>query len=264
MLTEASWSKDHFAWKTQKRSKFPKMCWKSITHLLCNYLGVLSSSSVCLPFVRFRQNWAFSNQIFWRQTIILLPLSFFHWIGDKPFLAGSPSPCPGCWGPSYQSTIISNASPSFMRLSTPSPSPATPHHRRPAKPKTHQNGRTLDCVKNDQKRSAARPPRENRLMTRLIWFIDLGVWANEGALWTVCYYLKTRCDLIGYRDNAAPQATLVTVTSALGTRAQQQPQLPGAGKDNLFPPARARIQPGTQFGAKNLLPSPEHRAWLAR
>ena len=84
--------------------------------------------------------------------------------------------------PGYQSTIISNASPSFMRLSTPSPSPATPHHRRPAKPKTHQNGRTLDCVKNDQKRSAARPPRENRLMTRLIWFIDLGVWANEGAL----------------------------------------------------------------------------------
>ena len=109
---------------TKKRSKFPKMCWKSITHLLCNYLGVLSSSSVCLPFVRFRQNWAFSNQIFWRQTIILLPLSFFHWIGDKPFLAGSPSPCPGCWGPSYQSTIISNASPSFMRLSTFCPSQA--------------------------------------------------------------------------------------------------------------------------------------------
>ena len=110
--------------KNTKRSKFPKMCWKSITHLLCNYLGVLSSSSVCLPFVRFRQNWAFSNQIFWRQTIILLPLSFFHWIGDKPFLAGSPSPCPGCWGPSYQSTIISNASPSFMRLSTFCPSQA--------------------------------------------------------------------------------------------------------------------------------------------
>ena len=64
----------------------------------------------------------------------------------------------------------------------PSPSPATPHHRRPAKPKTHQNGRTLDCVKNDQERSAARPPRENRLMTRLIWFIDIGVLANEGAL----------------------------------------------------------------------------------
>ena len=140
-----------------------------------------------------------------------------------------------------------------MRLSTPSPSPATPHHSRPAKPKTHQNGRTLDCVKNDQKRSAARPPRENRLMTCLIWFIDLGVWANEGALWTVCYYLKTRCDLIGYRDNAAPRATVVTVSSGVGTSAQQQPQLPGAVKDNLFPPARARIQPGTQFGAKNLL-----------
>ena len=116
MLTEASWSKDHFAWKTQKRSKFPKMCWKSITHLLCNYLGVLSSSSVCLPFVRFRQNWAFSNQIFWRQTIILLPLSFFHWIGDKPFEAGT---APGSIEQVYQSTIIYNASPSFMRLSTP-------------------------------------------------------------------------------------------------------------------------------------------------
>ena len=64
----------------------------------------------------------------------------------------------------------------------PEPEPGHPAPPPPAKPKTHQNGRTLDCVKNDQKRSAARPPRENRLMTRLIWFIDLGVWANEGAL----------------------------------------------------------------------------------
>ena len=93
MLTEASWGKDHLPWKTQKvwipakiklevyHTTFPMQLSRSHIQQFCVYL----------PFVRFCQNWAFSNQIFWRQTIILLPLSFFHWIGDKPFLAMAPS-----------------------------------------------------------------------------------------------------------------------------------------------------------------------------
>ena len=52
----------------------------TLSHLSCNYPCSLRS----LLF-GFCQNWTFSNQIFWRQTIILLPLSSFHWIGDKPF-----------------------------------------------------------------------------------------------------------------------------------------------------------------------------------
>ena len=66
--------------------------------------------------VRFCQNWAFSTKYSDAKQLSCLPLSFFHWIGDKPFEAGT---APGSIEQVYQSTIIYNASPSFMRLSTP-------------------------------------------------------------------------------------------------------------------------------------------------
>ena len=158
---------------------------KNIQFKRVDFLHSPSSHAINLQtqpfFCPFLSKLNISNQIFWRQTIILFA-SFLFSIELAITLSGQAAPG-AAWeggpGPGLPIKYHPQCSTELYAVINPKPLPVRSQLKR-----TRVSG--LLCVKNGQKRSqtpASRQQAESqRLMTSFIWFIDLIGWANQSQL----------------------------------------------------------------------------------